>query len=416
MKEKVESNNRKKYFIVFICMLIQAIPFCIAQNLQSQMQVPVSHSGVVSEIGFTLLYFSGTIPVLLNPFFARLYDKYNVKYIYTVGLIIGGLAFASYGLAQNTFMFNVSAFFNQIGTILYTGLSLPIMMSHWFPGEGKGTALGIALAGGSIGNVFLQPITVSLLGKFGWQYTYIILGMIILVIGIPLTLAFIRFPKEGEVSEIKTKKDEGRRKRSYPGLSDKENMKNKFYWIFNIGALLLCFACVAVSTQAIPVLSIKGFEGSRIALAGSIFGISCLIGNVGGGKLFDKLGSFIPMALSGIATTLSLLIMAFMPVGSFLGYLIPVFSGLTIYTITSGPAFMPADVFGYRDGTQKMAKVGMFYALGASVAALLFATLSNKLGISLTCIIFLIVGLSGYALNGFAIIKSKQMFLSKDDK
>ncbi len=207
--QQVTKRNNKRYFIVFICMLIQAIPYCIAMNLQGQMQVPVSQSGVVSSVGFTLLYLSGTIPVLFNPLITGIYDKFKVKYIYIVGLVIAGLAFGSYGLAQNSLMFgtipvlfnplitgiydkfkvkyiyivglviaglafgsyglaqnslmfNVSAFFTQVGTILFTGLSLPIMMAHWFPGEGRGTALGIALAGGSLGNVFLQPIVVNL--------------------------------------------------------------------------------------------------------------------------------------------------------------------------------------------------------------------------------------------------------------
>ena len=410
MQQVSKEEKRKKYFIVFICLLIQSITYCIAQNLQGQMQIPVSQSGVVSEVGFTLLYFSGTLPVFLNPYFATFYEKFNIKYIYVVGIIIGGLAFASYGLAKNSIMFNVSSFFNQVGTIFYSGLSLPIMMSHWFPGEGRGSALGIALAGGSIGNVFLQPVVVNLLARYGWQQTYIILGIAMIAIGIPIALLFIRFPKPGEVTKVEAldKKDIGQM--SYEGLSDKENMKNKYFWTFNIGALLLCFASVAVSTQAIPVLSIKGFEGSRVALAGSTYGLACLIGNIGGGKLFDKLGSFKPMILSAISTTLALLIMAFMPMGSSLGFLIPILSGLTIYTLTSGPAFMPADVFGYKDGTQKMAKVGVFYAAGSAFAAYIFAALSSSVGLQTTCLIFLVIGLVGYILNGFSIIKSKKMF------
>ena len=188
MQQVSKEEKRKKYFIVFICLLIQSITYCIAQNLQGQMQIPVSQSGVVSEVGFTLLYFSGTLPVFLNPYFATFYEKFNIKYIYVVGIIIGGLAFASYGLAKNSIMFNVSSFFNQVGTIFYSGLSLPIMMSHWFPGEGRGSALGIALAGGSIGNVFLQPVVVNLLARYGWQQTYIILGIAMIAIGIPIAL------------------------------------------------------------------------------------------------------------------------------------------------------------------------------------------------------------------------------------
>ena len=78
MKQLTKEEKGKKYFIVFICMLIQAIPYCIAQNLQGQMQTPVSHSGFISDIGFTMLYFSGTLPVLLNPFFNKLYDKFKI--------------------------------------------------------------------------------------------------------------------------------------------------------------------------------------------------------------------------------------------------------------------------------------------------------------------------------------------------
>ena len=71
---------------------------------------------------------------------------------------------------------------------------------------------------------------------------------------------------------------------------------------------------------------------------------------------------------------------------------------------------MPADVFGYKDGTQKMAKVGVFYAAGSAFAAYIFAALSSSVGLQTTCLIFLVIGLVGYILNGFSIIKSKKMF------
>ena len=409
---KNERNNKRRYLIVFICMLIQAIPYCIAQNLQSQMQTPVSQSGVVSEIGFTLLYFSGTLPALFNPVIAKVYDKLKIKYIYVIGLIIAGLGFASYGLAQNAIMFNASAICTQIGTILFTVLSLPIMMDHWFPGEGKGTALGIALAGGSLGNVFLQPITVKLLANVGWRGTYMALGAAMIIIGVPLALLFIRYPRKEEiVVATSSNKSNGKPARvKFDGLSDKENDKNPMFWTFCAGCALMCFAVVAVSTQAIPILGQKGFEPAKLGLAGSIFGVACLIGNVAGGKLFDKLGSFVPMVISGITTIGALLIMAFMPNGSAIGFLIPICSGLTIYTITSGPAFMPSDVFGQKDGTMKMAKVGMSYALGCSISPILFSTISSKLGLMTACMLFIVVGVVGYGLNLFAQIKTRKMF------
>ena len=102
--------------------------------------------------------------------------------------------------------------------------------------------------------------------------------------------------------------------------------------------------------------------------------------------------------------------MAFMPNGSAIGFLIPICSGLTIYTITSGPAFMPSDVFGQKDGTMKMAKVGMSYALGCSISPILFSTISSKLGLMTACMLFIVVGVVGYVLNLFAQIKTRKMF------
>ena len=72
--------NKGRYFIVFVCFLIGAIPYCISQNLQPQMQVPVSHSGVISEVGFTMIYLTGTIPILFNGVTAKIYDKLKIKY------------------------------------------------------------------------------------------------------------------------------------------------------------------------------------------------------------------------------------------------------------------------------------------------------------------------------------------------
>jgi MFS family permease len=427
---KIKEVHTRRNFIMLICIIIQSVPFCIAQNLQSQMQIPVANSGFISEVEFSTLYISGTLPVLFNPYFLRIYDRFNIKLIYTLGLFIGGLSFLSFGYANSAFMFNICAFFNQIGTILFSGLSLPVLASYWYPGNGRGTALGIALAGGSIGNIFLQPVVVTLLESYGWRQTYMFLGIAIVVIGIPLALTMIRFPTEEETALMKneayidpekikeyhpveTITNENAYFGRYDGLSDKETMKNIYYWIFNIGAMFLCFSYVGVSTQAIPVLIKKGFTENQAGFAGSFFGIACLIGNLVGGKTYDRHGSLIPLIFSSFATSLALILMAMNNENILLGYMIPILSGLTIYTITSGPAYMPPDIFGHRDETMKMAKTGMFFAIGGAFAAVLFTWLEQKMSLRSTCHYFLAIGIIGYSLAIYAIIIMKKRKYAK---
>ena len=409
MSEKLKTKGN--YFIVFICFLIGAIPYCISQNLQPQMQIPVSHSGIISDIGFTMIYFTGTIPVLFNGLTAKLYDKYKIKYIYVAGLILCAIGFGSFGLAKNSIMFNLSAIINQLGAVLVVGLSLPVIIGRWFPYSGRGTALGIALSGGSVGNVFLQPIVVSLLNMYGWQKTYIILGIVIAKVGIPIALLFIRDPKKHEIEIGHVDNKDNTKKVSFEGLSNDELFKNPNFILFCIAALLICFSAVALATQSIPVLTLKGLTDTQIGLAGSVYGITCLIGNIGGGKLLDNLGTFKAMIISCIFVTIGLLIMIFMPYGSLIGFAIPLLAGLAIFTLTSAPAFTPVDVFGNKDSTKKFALVGIFYAIGSAFSPLLFTLLSNGFGISIASLVFLVVGLVGYILNGYSIIQYRKSLI-----
>ncbi len=401
-------KNKGEYFIVCICFLIGAIPYCISQNLQPQMQVPVSNSGIISSVGFTMIYLTGTIPVLFNGLTAKIYDKYKIKYIYVVGLILSAIGFSSFGLAKNAIMFNISAMITQLGAVLVVGLSLPVIIGRWFPYKGRGMALGIALSGGSVGNIFLQPLVVHLLSQYGWQRTYILLGTVIAIVGIPIALFFIRDPKKDEIKVEQVDSNNNTQKVNFQGLSNEELLKNKYFITFCIASLLICFAGVALATQSIPVLTIKGLTDTQVGLAGSVYGIACLIGNVGGGKLLDKLGTFKAMIVSCIGVTAGLFIMIFMPKGSLIGFAIPLFAGLVIFTLTSAPAFTPVDVFGTKDSTKKFALVGIFYAVGSALSPLLFTLISNKMSVSLAAVVFLIIGLIGYLFMGYSIIEYRK--------
>lgn len=403
-----QTNNSRKYFIVFVCFLIGAIPYCISQNLQPQMQVPVSKSGIISEVGFTMIYLTGTIPVLFNGVTAKLYDKYKIKYIYVAGLILSAIGFSSFGLARNTLMFNLSAIVTQLGAVLVVGLSLPVIIGRWFPNNGRGMALGIALSGGSVGNIFFQPLVVNLLARFGWQKTYIILGIVIAIVGVPIALLFIRDPKKEEIDREADTNPNNTKKATFAGLSNDELLKNKYFITFCLASLLICFAGVALATQSIPVLTVKGLTSTQIGLAGSVYGITCLIGNVGGGKLFDKLGTFKAMIISCVFITAGLLIMIFMPTGSLIGFGIPLFAGLAIFTLTSAPAFTPVDVFGTKDSTKKFALVGIFYAIGSAVSPLLFTLIAKNINVAIAAVVFLVIGLLGYVLIGYSILEYRK--------
>ena len=54
----------------------------------------------------------------------------------------------------------------MVGSTFFSGQGVPWVINHWFPAKGRGAALGIAFCGGSIGNIFLQPATQTLLKHY----------------------------------------------------------------------------------------------------------------------------------------------------------------------------------------------------------------------------------------------------------
>ena len=206
------NENKKKFatgwLIVVACMLIQAIPFGVAANIQPQF---VSY--VVEEKGFTLAGFSliftlGTVvSAIASPFIGMMFNKINVKMMYLLGCILSGGGFLAFSMCQELWQFYLVAGVVQVGTAAISSIGVPLLINGWFDELSKGKAMGLAFAGGSIGNIFLQQMTAFSLATNGASKSYLMFGVLSLVIGIPVTLFFLRMPKnENEI--VKGKKKE----------------------------------------------------------------------------------------------------------------------------------------------------------------------------------------------------------------
>ena len=160
------SNNKKRFatawIIVVACMLIQAIPFGVASNIQPQF---VSY--VVEERGFTLAGFSliftlGTIvSAVASPFIGTLFNKVNVKVMYILGCILSGGGFLAFSMCTQLWQFYIVAGIVQVGTAAISSIGVPLLINRWFDEETKGKAMGLAFAGSGLGNIFLQQLEIG---------------------------------------------------------------------------------------------------------------------------------------------------------------------------------------------------------------------------------------------------------------
>ena len=405
-------DNKKKYFIVFICMFLQAVPYSIAQNIQPLFVPYVIKQFGFSLAGFSLIFTCGAIAsAIFSPVLGNVFEKVNIKLLFLVGATLSAVGFMGFGFSHNLAQFYVLAAMQKVGCLLFSGIGVPYLINSWFPKEGRGKALGIAFSGGSIGNVFLQQITSQMLASRGATYSYIFFGVLALVCSLPIVMIFVRLPKAGEVEVVEENEAEEVQTSGFDGLGAKATKKNKYFWLFSIGYAIIAVSISALSTQYATYFTGElGLSATLVGTLGSVFAAFCLIGNVSGGALFDKIGTLKTMTISMLLQGVAIVALIFCAKVPALAFLFSIAYGLNVYSYMSAPAFMATDVFGKKESSKIFGTISLLFALGYAFGSTLVGMIVDKVGFGAAWIVMLGCVVVGYTLLLGSIKKVKEQY------
>ena len=405
-------DNKKKYFIVFICMFLQAVPYSIAQNIQPLFVPYVIKQFGFSLAGFSLIFTCGAIAsAIFSPVLGNVFEKVNIKLLFLVGATLSAVGFMGFGFSHNLAQFYVLAAMQKVGCLLFSGIGVPYLINSWFPKEGRGKALGIAFSGGSIGNVFLQQITSQMLASRGATYSYIFFGVLALVCSLPIVMIFVRLPKVGEVEVVEENEAEEVQTSGFEGLGAKATKQNKYFWLFSIGYAIIAVSISALSTQYATYFTGElGLSATLVGTLGSVFAAFCLIGNVSGGALFDKIGTLKTMTISMLLQGVAIVALIFCAKVHALAFLFSIAYGLNVYSYMSAPAFMATDVFGKKESSKIFGTISLLFALGYAFGSTLVGMIVDKVGFGAAWIVILGCVVVGYTLLLGSIKKVKEQY------
>ena len=405
-------DNKKKYFIVFICMFLQAVPYSIAQNIQPLFVPYVIKQFGFSLAGFSLIFTCGAIAsAIFSPVLGNVFEKVNIKLLFLVGATLSAVGFMGFGFSHNLAQFYVLAAMQKVGCLLFSGIGVPYLINSWFPKEGRGKALGIAFSGGSIGNVFLQQITSQMLASRGVTYSYIFFGVLALVCSLPIVMIFVRLPKAGEVEVVEENEAEEVQTSGFEGLGAKATEQNKYFWLFSIGYAIIAVSISALSTQYATYFTGElGLSATLVGTLGSVFAAFCLIGNVSGGALFDKIGTLKTMTISMLLQGVAIVALIFCAKVPALAFLFSIAYGLNVYSYMSAPAFMATDVFGKKESSKIFGTISLLFALGYAFGSTLVGMIVDKVGFGAAWIVMLGCVVVGYTLLLGSIKKVKEQY------
>jgi MFS family permease len=203
-------------------------------------------------------------------------------------LMFGGLVLAV-GLGFASTITSIWQFYFWIGIVSAVGIALIGMVPHVaiitreFP-ERKGTALGIAWAGGGVGIVLLVPVTQIMIERWGWSPAYLGLAAITMLLVIPPVLYFL--PRDSRVAAAPIV--EARSATDKSGNADwtvKRALTNTAFWLLFIARTLASMGNQVIVTHQIAHAVDVGFAK---VFAASIFGLMGVV-SIGGRILFGYL-------------------------------------------------------------------------------------------------------------------------------
>jgi len=171
-------------------------------------------------------------------------DKYGSRPVIFIGAIILGS-----GFMLMFFVNSILSLYLVYGIIISIGMStmlyLPNMtaLSHWFVRK-ISRALALLSVGAGVGGFICAPAAALLIIHLGWRYSFVLIGLTIWVVGIPLSLLIRRRPEDmgllpdGDLpgtslreESIPISKDEVFEDKSRNDWTLKMALTSKVYWL-----------------------------------------------------------------------------------------------------------------------------------------------------------------------------------------
>jgi MFS family permease len=230
---------------------------------------------------------------ILAPVAGFLVDRFGARRLILSGTIIVGAGLILLSLAQSLALFYCSFLLLGLGGSGCMPVVTMSVVANWFQ-KNVGKALGLMASGMGAGGLMV-PLIVRLLDIYGWRSAFIILGLGMWAIGIPLSFVIRDRPEpygyvpDGIPSEDPGPKSPTRSNGRETGF--REALRRRAFLYVNIAEAIRMMTVMGVVTHVMPYLSSLGMPRAAAGLVAGAISVFSIIGRFGFGWLgdvFDK--------------------------------------------------------------------------------------------------------------------------------
>ena len=304
---------------------------------------------------------------LFGPWFGRLYDRFGVKRIAPVAVILMSATLAGTTLVRNSIWALYGAYF-ALG-FFGAGTSYPAyarVVSTWFA-KGRGLALALTMMGPAIGATLLPLLLPKAIHSYGWRGGYFALSMAALV-ALPLVV-FVVHERSGGAGVIKV---------AASGIAIRQAVRTRQFWLLACGMFCVGLAIVGSTLHLMPMLTDRGASPGLAAYALTLSGIGILAGRAVTGALVDRF--FAPAVAACLFSAPPIAFLLFhiigVPFGPALGFMIGIATGAEADAL----GYLTSRYFGLRSYSEIFGWLFGAMMLGGTASPILFKKLYEYSG------------------------------------
>jgi MFS family permease len=252
----------------------------------------------ISRTQMTTAYLVGTlVGALALPWIGQAIDRFGVRRTMAIiGALFGGLLI---GMSLVSNIVGLTAGFIGIRMMGQGALNLTATtaVALWFTRK-RGLAMGIVAAAGGVGMTLIPLLSERLIVDIGWRNTWLVEGLAVWVIVLPIALLGIR----NRPSDVGQHVDGDSATDAPPaevwGVTRKEALRSSFFWLVTVAVATISTITTAVVFHQIDLLGSRGLTPTEAAANFLPQTVATLIATLGIGALADRVSPRIVLITS----------------------------------------------------------------------------------------------------------------------
>jgi len=341
---------------------------------------------ILAEFGWPRAATAGTfsfgflVTAVLSPLLGRLMDRFGPRVVIEIGVVSTGAGLVLAALTAQPWHLYLT-----LGVMVGTGASClgytgqALFLPNWFARR-RGLAMSIAYSGVGAGSIVMFPLAQAAIERFGWRWTCVAMGILVLVLLAPLNLLLRKSPQEmGLQPDGDPAPAAGAQARQSLRVVDPawtaidwtlgRALRTARFWWIGCGFLTGLLAWYGVQVHQMKYLVEVGFSGVYAAWALGFVSLVAVPGQIALGHISDRIGREWVWTIGSLGFAIcyaALLLLRATPSAALLWTMV-VSQGLLGYGMSSVFAAMVADVFQGRRFGSIMGTLMSFGVVGGAL-------------------------------------------------